>query len=280
MTRAIESGRSAAEGQAPPLSDRLAIVTGAAGLLGSRFSRALLVAGARVVGLDVTAATIDLPREVKSDRFTSLVMDLSDEHSVVETASQIEREFGAPDVVVNNAATKSADVRAFFRPFEETSTEVWNEVLAVNITGMMLMCREYGRRMIEHGKRGTIVNIASVYGVVAPDQRIYEGSDYPDLGGAINTPAIYSTSKAAVIGLTRYLAAYWGHAGIRVNAISPGGVSSGQNATFQQNYSRRVPMGRMAEGQEIEGALIYLASDASSYVTGQNIVVDGGLTAW
>lgn len=262
------------------LAGRLAIVTGAAGLLGSRFSRALVTAGARVVGLDVTAATIDLPGEVKSDRFTSLVMDLSDEQSVIESASRIDREFGAADILVNNAASKSSDVRAFFRPFEETSTEIWNEVLAVNITGMMLMCREHGRRMIEHGKRGAIVNIASVYGVVAPDQRIYDGSDYPDLGGAINTPAIYSTSKAAVIGLTRYLATYWGHAGIRVNAISPGGVKSGQNETFQQNYSRRVPMGRMADGAEIEGALIYLASDASSYVTGQNIVVDGGLTAW
>ena len=262
------------------LDNKVAIVTGACGLLGVQHCEALAAAGARVVGLDVTAATIDLPGEVKSDRFTSLVMDLSDEQSVIESASRIDREFGAADILVNNAASKSSDVRAFFRPFEETSTEIWNEVLAVNITGMMLMCREHGRLMIEHGKRGAIVNIASVYGVVAPDQRIYDGSDYPDLGGAINTPAIYSTSKAAVIGLTRYLATYWGHAGIRVNAISPGGIKSGQNETFQQNYSRRVPMGRMAEGAEIEGALIYLASDASSYVTGQNIVVDGGLTAW
>ena len=280
MTRPVDGDRSSAKGQAPPLADRLAIVTGAAGLLGSRFSRALLAAGARVVGLDVTAVMLDLPGDAKSDRFTSLVMDLSDERSVVESASHIEKEFGAPDILVNNAASKSSDVRAFFRPFEETSAEIWNEVMAVNITGMMLMCREHGRRMIEHSKRGAIVNIASVYGVVAPDQRIYEGSDYPDLGGAINTPAVYSTTKAAVIGLTRYLAAYWGQAGIRVNAISPGGVASGQNETFQQNYSRRVPMGRMAKGEEIEGALVYLASDASSYVTGQNIVVDGGLSAW
>ena len=280
MTRPTDGAFSGGQPPASLLAGRLAIVTGAAGLLGARFSRALSAAGARVVGLDLTADAVDAALASTSDRFSSLAVDLADERSVIETASQIEREFGAPDILVNNAASKSSDVRSFFRPFEDTSTAVWNEVMAVNITGMMLMCREHGRRMIEHGKRGTIINIASIYGVVAPDQRIYQGSDYPDLGGSINTPAIYSTTKAAVIGLTRYLAAYWGHAGIRVNAISPGGVSSGQNETFRQNYSRRVPLGRMAEGEEMDGALVYLASDASSYVTGQNIVVDGGLTAW
>ena len=117
-----------------------------------------------------------------------------------------------------------------------------------------------------------------MYGVVAPDQRIYEGSEY--MGVEINTPAVYATSKAAVIGLTKYLATYWAKDNIRVNAITPGGVESGQNEQFQSLYSKRVPLGRMGQASEMVAALVYLASDASSYVTGQNLIVDGGLTAW
>jgi len=126
--------------------------------------------------------------------------------------------------------------------------------------------------------RGSIVNTLSIYGIVGPDQRIYEGSSYE--GRAINTPAIYSASKAGLWGLTKYLATYWGGNGVRVNAITPGGVFSGQNDVFVDRYSARVPLGRMAHKNELCGALVFLASDASSYVTGQNLVVDGGLTAW
>ena len=125
---------------------------------------------------------------------------------------------------------------------------------------------------------GSIIQTASIYGVVAPDQRIYEGSRYLDR--QISSPAVYSASKAAVIGLSNYLAAYWGHLGIRVNTITPGGMESGQNETFKNKYSARVPLNRMGNANELLGALIYLASDASSYVSGQNIIVDGGLTVW
>jgi NAD(P)-dependent dehydrogenase (short-subunit alcohol dehydrogenase family) len=131
--------------------------------------------------------------------------------------------------------------------------------------------------MAERG-HGSIINTLSVYGIVAPDQRIYQGSEYE--GRAINTPAVYSASKAAVWGLTKYLAAYWGSRDVRVNAITPGGVFSGQNDEFVRRYSARVPLGRMASQDEMSGAVVYLASDASSYVTGQNIVIDGGLTVW
>jgi NAD(P)-dependent dehydrogenase (short-subunit alcohol dehydrogenase family) len=125
---------------------------------------------------------------------------------------------------------------------------------------------------------GSIIQIASIYGVVAPDQRIYEGSEYN--GRAINTPAVYSVSKAAVLGLTSYLSTYWADSKIRVNTLTPGGIASGQNSEFNNKYSNRVPLGRMGEASELTGALIYLASDASSYVTGQNIIIDGGLSAW
>ena len=125
---------------------------------------------------------------------------------------------------------------------------------------------------------GSIINILSIYGVVAPDQRIYEGSEYN--GQAINTPAIYSASKAAVWGLTRYLASYWGYRGIRVNAVTPGGVLSGQNETFVKRYSEKVPLNRMANPEEIASAILFLANDNSSYVNGHNLVVDGGFTIW
>lgn len=132
--------------------------------------------------------------------------------------------------------------------------------------------------MIAQGKGGSIIQTASIYGIMAPDKRIYEGSFY--LGRQISSPAVYSASKASVVGLTKYLAAYWAEHGIRVNAITPGGVESGQNDVFKQKYSARVPMERMARPEEMVGALLYLASDASSYVTGHNIVVDGGLNCW
>jgi NAD(P)-dependent dehydrogenase (short-subunit alcohol dehydrogenase family) len=149
--------------------------------------------------------------------------------------------------------------------------------MKVNATGAMLTCQVFGAAMAKRG-RGSIVNILSIYGIVAPDQRIYEGSLYE--GRAINTPAVYSTSKAALWGLTRYLATYWAARGVRVNAITPGGVFSGQNDTFISRYSARVPLGRMAQDDEMSGALVYLLSAASSYLTGQNIVVDGGLSTW
>lgn len=150
--------------------------------------------------------------------------------------------------------------------------------MSVNLDGMFLVAQAVGKQMILQEKGGSIIQTASIYGVMAPDQRIYENSFY--MGRQINTPAIYATSKAGVIGLTKYLASYWAKRGIRVNTLSPGGTESGQNDEFVHRYSSRVPMNRMAKADEMVGALLYLASDASSYVTGQNIVVDGGLECW
>ena len=150
--------------------------------------------------------------------------------------------------------------------------------MSVNVDAMFLTAKAVGRRMIADGKGGKIVQIASIYGCVGPDPSIYKGSRY--LGVEINTPAVYSASKAAVLGLTKYLATYWGSSGIRVNSISPGGVASGQNEEFVSRYSAKVPMARMGERTEIAATLLFLVSEDSSYVTGQNIIVDGGFTAW
>jgi len=260
------------------LTGRAAIVTGGGGILGRGFCQVLAEHGARVAVIDVDQASAEKTAELIKKDAIAVACDVSNATSVAEAVARVVREFGGVDILHNNAGTKTANPADFFTPFEDYRLDTWREVMGVNIDGMFLMAQAAGKQMIAQGHGGSIIQTASIYGVVAPDQRIYEGSQY--LGRAINTPAVYSTSKAAVIGLTRYLAAYWGAQGIRVNTLTPGGVESGQNDVFSRKYSARVPLGRMARADEMQSALLFLASDASSYVTGQNLVVDGGLTCW
>ena len=260
------------------LDGKVALVTGGAGILGRHFCRGLAQAGALVAVVDVDAAAAKSCAETLPGEAAGFGCDVSDPASVAYCVAAVLARFGAIDVLHNNAATKSHDVRAFFTPFEDYPLATWREVMSVNIDGMFLMAQAVGRHMVAAQRGGSVIQTASIYGLVGPDPRIYEGSDY--LGGAINTPAVYAASKAAVVGLTRWLATHWAPARIRVNCLVPGGVSSGQNSTFAQRYSERVPMGRMAEAGEMAPALLYLASDASSYVTGQVLAVDGGWTAW
>lgn len=260
------------------LNGKVALVTGGAGILGQKFCAGLMEAGARVAVVDVDGGAASAAASQLGEDATGFACDVSDAASVRDCVEAVVARFGGIDILHNNAATKSGNVRAFFTPFEDYSLDVWREVMSVNIDGMFLMAQAVGRHMIAKGNGGTIVQTASIYGLVGPDSRIYEGSDY--LGGPINTPAVYAASKAAVVGLTKWLATHWAKAGIRVNCLVPGGVSSGQNGIFSERYSERVPMGRMAQADEMVPALLYLASDASSYVTGQVLAVDGGWTAW
>jgi NAD(P)-dependent dehydrogenase (short-subunit alcohol dehydrogenase family) len=226
--------------------DEVALVTGGGGILGRRFCAGLAEAGARVAVIDVSAdAAGAVAEEIGSERAAAFACDVSDPQAVADCVDAVTARFGRIDVLLNNAASKSRDVRTFFDPFEEYSLDTWREVMSVNVDGMFLMAQAVGRGMVARG-RGTIVQIASIYGLVGPDQRIYEGSDY--LGGPINTPAVYSASKAAVVGLTRWLATYWASAGVRVNCLVPGGVSSGQNNVFSELYSARVPLGYALSG--------------------------------
>jgi NAD(P)-dependent dehydrogenase (short-subunit alcohol dehydrogenase family) len=263
------------------LGGRVAVVTGGTGILGRRFAAALADHGASVAVLDLDRDAVD---EFATDlrgtfgvQAGGYVCDVADEDAVTEVVAAVEAELGPIAVLHNNAASKSSSLEGFFAPLATTSLETWREVMAVNLDGMFLMARAVGNRMVERG-HGSIVQTASIYGVMAPDQRIYEGSSY--LGMEISSPVVYSASKAGVVGLTRHLAAEWGARGVRVNTLVPGGVRSGQNDTFLARYSARVPLGRMAEADEMTGALVFLASDASSYVTGQTLLVDGGLSAW
>jgi NAD(P)-dependent dehydrogenase (short-subunit alcohol dehydrogenase family) len=264
------------------LKGKTAIVTGGLGILGQHFCRGLAEFNCNVAIIDLDESqTIAFAGELSNEyrvQAVGIKCDVSDPDSVKEMVTKVADRFGQINILHNNAASKSSNIDAFFAPFEEYSLEEWRKIMAVNIDGMFIVAQAVGNQMVKQGKGGSIIQTASIYGILASDKRIYEGSFY--LGRQINNPAVYSTSKAAVVGLTKYLAAYWADKGIRVNTLIPGGVESGQNETFKERYSARVPLGRMAQADEIVGALIFLASDASSYMTGQNIVVDGGLSVW
>lgn len=255
------------------LDGKIAIVTGGGGLLGPEFAAALAEQGAHVVLVDLSSEHVDeiatnLAKEfnVKS---MGLSADITDPISVATMVSQVISRFDRIDILVNGAAGRTTN---FFAAFEDYSVNDWQAVLGVNLTGTFLCCQAVGRHMRKSGG-GSIINISSIYGVVSPDQRIYDGS-------SINTPAVYSASKAGVIGLTKYLSTYWAGYKIRVNAITPGGVFNHQDESFVNNYGARTPMKRMAHPYEIRGAVAFLASDLSSYMTGHNLIVDGGWTVW
>lgn len=260
------------------LADRVAVVTGGAGILGVNHGYALAELGAQVVLLDKNIeeghrAAEEISKETGSKVIFKYI-DLMSESEIEKIFKDIAWEFGRLDVLINNAATKSEN---FFDSFEEYSLEDWKNVMSVNVDAMFLCAQQAGKYMKQQGK-GSIINFSSIYGIVAPDQSIYEGSHY--MGRSINTPAIYSVSKGAVVMLTKYLATYWGKDGIRTNCITPGGMFSGQNETFVKNYSKRCPMNRMGNSHELKGAIAFLSSDASSYVNGHNLVVDGGWSIW
>ena len=255
------------------LSGRVALITGGAGHLGGVFARTLAGAGARVALLDLDPARVEARaaelREAGAPPVLALTADVGREDEMAVAITRVGEIFGRLDVLVNNAAAKSAN---FFAPVRDFPVEEWDDVLRINLTAMFLSVRAAEPLLVAAGK-ASVVNVASIYGVSAPDQRIYDGVTF-------NTPAIYSASKAGVVGLTRYLATYYADKGIRCNVITPGGVFAGQPDRFVQHYNARTPLGRMARAEEMGPALLYLASDASSYVTGHNLLVDGGWTAW
>jgi NAD(P)-dependent dehydrogenase (short-subunit alcohol dehydrogenase family) len=254
--------------------DKVVVLTGGGGFLGQKMTARLTELGARVAVLERNADTAEAAVAQTGGQARAYVVDIADRAALRDVHQRIRDDLGPVQALCCNAATKSEN---FFEPFETFPLEDWDEVLRVNLTAPMLCAQEFGPGMAEAGK-GVIVNTLSIYGIAAPDQRIYDGSWYE--GRAINTPAIYSASKAGLWGLTKYLASYWGPRGVRVNALTPGGVFSGQNDTFVQKYSNRTMLGRMGEPHEMADAMAFLVSDRSSYITGQNIIVDGGLTAW
>lgn len=267
------------------LTDKTAVVTGGPGLLGVEFCRTLAEAGAAVVVADINHQAASVVAEhLVQDGFRALAVqtDVTDAKSVQAMVDKTLQTFGRLDVLVNSAAldpkVDSNALAARSTPlgaFEDFPLDAWKKALDVNLTGMFLCCQMAVIPMKEQGA-GSIINICSTYGLVAPDQRIYQ----KDGQQRMYKPVYYPVTKAGVLGLTRYLASYYAGTQIRCNALTPGGVFNNHDETFLKAYSARTVMGRMAERDEMNGALLFLASDASSYMTGSNIVVDGGWTAW
>jgi 2-deoxy-D-gluconate 3-dehydrogenase len=264
------------------LNGRVALITGGAGLLGAEFCRALAGAGAAVAVGDLNptgAQAVCDSIEQAGGRGRSVELDVTRQDSVRRAVEEVVEAFGRLDILVNSAALDPkfdpSQAGQHTNAFEDYPLEMWNQALAVNLTGMFLCSQAAVRPMLGQGG-GVIINLCSTYGLVGPDQRIYEKPGQP----AQFKPVYYSVTKAGVLGLTRYLATYYAGKDIRVNALTPGGVFNQHDEAFVRNYSARTVLGRMARKDEMNGALLFLASDASSYMTGANLVVDGGWTAW
>ena len=267
------------------LTGRVAVVTGGAGLLGAEFCRTLAEAGAAVAVVDLNAQAAQKLASGLCDggyRANGYGTDITAQESVQGLVASVLRDFGRLDILVNSAALDPKfDATASAKGiapgnFEDYPLDQWNAALGVNLTGMFLITQACVQPMLQQGRKGCIINICSTYGLNGPDQRIY----IKDGERVAFKPVYYTVTKAGVLGFTKYLAAYYAGSEIRVNALTPGGVFNNHEEYFVKNYSARTILGRMARKDEMNGALLFLASDASSYMTGNNLVVDGGWTAW
>ena len=261
------------------LKNKTAIVTGACGLIGKEHCRALNEAGANVVVLDVNEADAISFAATLGDQHLGIGANVTSTDSLKQARDKIIKRYGTIDVLVNNAAIndmfENPAMAAEQSMFENYPLEMWQKSLDVNVTGVFLCSQVFGTVMAQQQK-GSIINIASTYGIVGPDQSIYKN----EAGEQIfyKSPS-YPATKGAVVNFTRFLAAYWGHKGVRVNTLSPGGVENKQDDFFVGNYSKKTALGRMAVPGDYKGAIVFLSSEASAYMTGANLIVDGGWTA-
>ncbi len=267
------------------LSGKIAVITGGAGLLGEQHARAIIAAKGIPVLLDVAGVRVaDLAAKLSDElrlNVSGFPADITKPNEVKRVLAEVLGRYGRIDILINNAAAnpkvEGAEPANFSR-FESFSLDKWNAELAVGITGAFICCQVFGTEMARRGA-GVILNVSSDLGLIAPDQRIYRLPNLPDNLQPVK-PVTYSVTKSALIGLTRYLATYWAHRGVRVNAICPGGVTNGQPDEFVTRLTNLVPMGRMARVDEYQGAIVFLCSDAASYMTGAVLAIDGGRTSW
>jgi NAD(P)-dependent dehydrogenase (short-subunit alcohol dehydrogenase family) len=267
------------------LTGRVAILTGGAGMLGRQYTRTLLEAGATVVVVDVNEEQAsEAARTAVADvggQAIGLQVDVSNKGEVDRLAQNVHDRFGRVDILINNAAIDPKldknVANKLASTFENYPLELWQQSLDVNLTGSFLCCQAVGKLMVA-AKNGVVVNISSTYGLVAPDQGLYKREGEKEQ--TLFKPVSYAVTKAGIAHLTRYLAAYWGGKGIRVNTLTPGGVYNAQDDEFVARYAAKTPLGRMASVNEMNGAMLFLVSDASTYMNGANLVVDGGWTAW
>lgn len=261
------------------LKNKTAIVTGALGLLGKKHCQALAQAGANVVVADIDESAAEAFAQGLGPQHLGLKVDVTSQQSLKTACDKILARYKTIDVLVNNAAIndmfENPGLAKELSAFENYPLDAFKKSLDVNVTGVFLASQVFGTVMAGQGS-GSIINIASTYGIVGPDQSIYRDERGEQ---TFYKSAVYPVTKGAVVNFTRFLAAYWGHKGVRVNTLSPGGVENNQNQFFIQNYSAKTLLGRMAQPDDYQGALVFLASNASAYMTGTNLVVDGGWTA-
>ncbi len=261
------------------LEGKTAIVTGACGLLGKEHCKALSEAGANVVIADINQSVTEEFASTLQGNHLAISIDVTSKKSIEEARDVILKKYNSIDILVNNAAVndmfENPELSGFYSQFEEYPIDSWKKSIDVNVTGVFLASQVFGTVMAKQGA-GSIINIASTYGVVGPDQHIYVE---PGKKQEFYKSPAYPATKGAVINFTRYLAAYWGKNGVRVNTLSPGGVENGQEDCFIENYSRKTALDLMAQPIDYKGAIVFLASDASKYMTGANLIVDGGWTA-
>lgn len=266
---------------------KICIVTGGLGQIGKNFVEELHNRGAKVAVFSRTVNQKRIEETFPKDRFNHdllafYAVDINRKETIEAALDQIQQNWGVPDVLVNNAGidTQPSAPPEVSGPFEKFPEEVFREVVDVNLVGTFLMCQAVGARMVAADKGGSIINIGSIYGMLSPIQDIYKYKE-ARTGIPFIKPVAYSAAKSGIYNLTRYLATYWGKKGIRVNTLTPAGVwRNTQDETFIANFTNRMPMGRMSRENEYNGALIFLASEASSFMTGSNLVIDGGWTAW
>jgi len=263
------------------LSGEIAVVTGALGRLGPIWIEALLEAGATVLGIDLDKVSIkpefaQLQEQYPENKLYIYRGDITERTSLEIMRDRCLAEIGTPTILVNNAGIDQPPDLVKTYSIEDIPPEIFRQILEVNVLGAFQVSQVFGAPMLK-AKKGSIINIGSLYGIVSPDPRFYEhlNCDPPFV-----KPPAYGASKAALANLTRYLATHWGPMGVRVNTLSPGGVLGGQDEIFKQKFCDRVPLGRMAQKQDLIGPLLFLASAASSYVTGIELKIDGGFTAW
>lgn len=258
------------------LTGKVALITGGAGLLGVRHAEAIGEVGGTVLVLDKEIPSDFVLCDNRSQvrySWEAWPADISSKEQVIKAVSSFVERYRHIDILINNAfVTVGQGNEPYFAPFEDYPLDMWGMALKTNLTGTFLITQAVGRQMVKQGK-GVILNIASDVGVISPDHRIYEGMPF-------NTPLSYSMCKAAIIHMTKWLATYWVGKGIRVNCLTPAGVYAGQSPEFIKRLSNLIPMGRMAQPDEYKAAVVFLVSDASSFMTGANLIIDGGRTCW
>jgi NAD(P)-dependent dehydrogenase (short-subunit alcohol dehydrogenase family) len=268
------------------LKNKVVVITGALGLLGKRHAEVIASYGGNPILLDLKKSDVELMANELNEKYSvdasGFEVDITNESEVKDNAIQLFKKYGKIDGLINNAANNPKVEGGGTNPFsrlEVFSIDSWNKDLAVGLTGAFLCSKHYGYLISQNSEGGSIINISSDLGLIAPDQRLYSISGIDDASQPVK-PVTYSVVKTGLIGLTRYIATYWSHQNVRCNAICPGGVENGQDEDFLKNVSSRIPLNRLAKDDEYQTTLLWMLSDGSKYLNGAIVAVDGGRTAW